>query len=163
ELDARGGIPFRDKAYFYFRLQGRVILPVGGDVPGEHQPRRRFPHQHAAPVARAAVIATLIPAAAHPWLADSLHSVGLADLVHPQRPPRPHLFGENMPGHQWRRLHVNDLSDAVRVGSMRFDLFGHHELRTFLAVRSAASLKAPSVSSQNPSSHRRIASTPRMS
>jgi hypothetical protein len=60
ELNACASIPFCNKAHLYFRLQSRVVLPVGCDIPGEHQPRVRLPHEHATPVARASV----------PWISN---------------------------------------------------------------------------------------------
>src|SRR5216683_1102789 len=77
-----------DEADLDFGLQVRVVLPVGGDVPGQHQPRRRLPGEHAAPLARAAVLAALVPAAADMRLHDRVDRIGLADLVDSQRPPR---------------------------------------------------------------------------
>src|SRR5580692_2545750 len=65
EFDARAGIAVCNKAHLYFRLQLRVILPVGGDVPGENEARVRLPSEHAAPVACTSIIAALIPTAPH--------------------------------------------------------------------------------------------------
>src|SRR5262249_17886722 len=73
ELGPRPGIPFGDEADLDFRLQVRVILPIGGDVPREHEACMGLEGEHATPIARASVLATLIPAATDARLDDSVH------------------------------------------------------------------------------------------
>ena len=82
ELHACATIPIGDEANLYFRLEGRVILPVGSNIPGEHKSRIRLPREHATPVARTSVIAALIPASTDARFDDGIYGVGLADLVH---------------------------------------------------------------------------------
>ena len=122
-----------------------------------------LPHEHATPVAGASVLAALIPTATHAGFDDGVHGVDLTDLVHRERPPGGHLFREDLPRHLLRRLHVQNPADAVWIKPARHDLLRHYDLLAFVAARSAASLKASSVSSQNSSSHPRIAAIPRLS
>src|SRR5262245_58874640 len=163
ELDARAGVSFGDEANLDFRIQARVVLPVGANIPGEHKSCMRLPRKHATPVTCASVIAALVPAATDARLHDGVDRIGLPDLVHGQWPPGSHLFGEDLPGDALRRRYADDLSHGVGIETARQDLLGHHDFLTLLAASSAASLKALSVSSQNPSSHRRKPSTPRVS
>src|SRR3984885_1190486 len=121
EFDARASIPFGNKTYLDFRLQLRVILPVGGEFPGAREPRVRLPSKHAAPVACTSIVAAFIPTAPHARFDHGIHSSGFADLVHRQRPPRSHLFCEDTPCHLARRLHANNLADAIWIGRTRHD------------------------------------------
>src|SRR5580693_1264759 len=134
ELDARAGISFVKKAHLYSRLQSWVILPVGGDIPGQHEPRGRLPSEHTAAVARASVVTALIPTAAHARFDDRIHCVGFADLVRRQRPPRPHLLCEDAPRRLSWRLHANNLADAVWIKRTRRDPLSYHHLPAFVAL-----------------------------
>src|SRR5262249_9461203 len=163
KLDAGPGGSFGDEVDLDFRLQSRVVLPVGGDVPGEHKARMRLPGEHATPVACASIVSALVPAATDARLHDRVDSIRLPDLVHGQWPPASHLLGEDLPGDALWRLHLDHLADAVGIKTARHGLLGHHDFLTLVAAPSAACLKALSVSSQNPSSHRRKAWTPRVS
>jgi hypothetical protein len=71
-----------------------VELPLAVDLPGDHQPVRRLPGQHAAPVALAAVDAPLVPAPALARLQDRRGHLRLADVV-VGRPPGVHRVGED--------------------------------------------------------------------
>src|SRR5262249_2028159 len=94
ELNARRILALSDEAHFDFRFQIRVILKVGVDVPGEDNARRWLPREHAAPVARAAIVTALVPAPPNPRLDDCIDRIGLADFVDFKGPPGAHLFGE---------------------------------------------------------------------
>jgi hypothetical protein len=72
---------FSDKAHLYFRVQRRIILKVGGNVPGENKPRVGLPRENATPVTRASVIPALKPTTTHAWFDDCIHCVGFANLV----------------------------------------------------------------------------------
>ena len=74
-----------------------VELPRPVDLPGEHQPVRRLPGQHPAPVAFGAVDAALVPAPADAGLQDHFGHLGLADVVL-VRPPRVDRAGEHPEG-----------------------------------------------------------------
>src|SRR5262249_59082825 len=73
EFDPRVGLALGDEAHLDLRLQAGIILPIGGDVPGEHQARMRLPGEHATPVTGASVLAPVVPAPAHPWLHAPVH------------------------------------------------------------------------------------------
>ncbi len=81
QLDARARLAIGDEAHLDLRLQIRIMLPIGADVPGEHQARWRLPREYAAPVAGASIVAALVPAAADARLDHCVHGVGFADLV----------------------------------------------------------------------------------
>src|SRR5262249_48251770 len=115
QLDARSVLAVGEEAHLDFRLQGRVVLPVGADLPVEHQARVRFPQEYAAPVTRASIVAALVPATADPRLDHRVHRLGPADLVGCQRPPRAHPLGEDAPRHLRRRLNVHNLPHPVRL------------------------------------------------
>src|SRR5262249_30724629 len=85
QLDARRVFPIGDETHLDFRLQSRIILPVSADLPVMHQTRVRFPHEHSAPVTRAAVVTALVPATADARLDHRVHRRGLADFVDCQR------------------------------------------------------------------------------
>src|SRR5215472_990935 len=123
----------------------------------------RFPSEHAAPVARASIVAALVPAATDPRLDYRINRIGLADLVDRERPPSAHPFGEHPPCHRAWRLNVHGLPHTVRIGRAGHFLVVHRGFLSLVTSCSAASLKAPNVSSQNPSNHRRNASIPRAS
>src|SRR5262249_54407418 len=112
EFHARPSATFGDEEHLYFRLESGIVLPIGGDIPGQHKSRRRLPCEHTAPIARASVFTAFVPAASDTWLHDGIDSIGLADLVHGQWPPTPHLLGEDPPGYGLRCLDVDDLSNA---------------------------------------------------
>src|SRR5262249_14672078 len=114
QLDARGIRALGDEADLDFRFQIRVVLPVGVDLPVEHEARRRLPRQDAAPGTGAAIVAALVPAPAGARLDPRVPRLGRADLVDCQRPPRPHPFGEPPPRHLRWRLNVHHLTHAVR-------------------------------------------------
>src|SRR5215470_7251668 len=109
QFDTRAVFALGDETHLHFRLEIRVVLPVGTDLPGEHEPGGRFPREHAAPVAGAPVFTTLIPAATYVWLDHRVHRRGLPDLVRGQRPPGAYLLGEHPPSYRWGRLHAHDL------------------------------------------------------
>src|SRR5579863_205456 len=162
QFDACTIAPVGTEAHFDLGLQGWVILKVGGDIPRECQARAGFPRQYAAPLARASVLAALVPAAPYARLDHGVYCIGFADFVVCQRPPSAHLLGEHSPRHCLRRLNAHDLPHAVRIG-----VCGHrrlcHCLFSLVASRSAITLNAVSASSQNPSSHLRSDSMPRVS
>src|SRR6516165_10857426 len=79
QLNARTVLAHWDEAHLNFRLESGVWLPVGTDVPGEHQARGRFPREHHAPITRASVVTALVPATADVRLNHRVHGVGLAD------------------------------------------------------------------------------------
>src|SRR5262249_37601401 len=151
QLDTRAVLAFSDEAYLHFRTEVGVVLPVRTDVPGEHQPRGRFPCEHAAPVAGAAVFTALVPAATYVRLDHRVHRRSLPDLVRPQRPPRPHLPRKPPPRYRWGHLHTHNLSQAARLITALPGLVHNHRFRFPAASRSSAALNAASVSSQNPS------------
>src|ERR1700730_18975651 len=62
QLDTSHSAALVDEADLDFGLQVGIVLPVGGNVPGQHQPQRRLPGKDADPLARTAVFAALIPA-----------------------------------------------------------------------------------------------------
>src|SRR5262245_56149304 len=95
ELDARPLLAVGDEAHLDFRLEIRVVLPIRADVPRQHEARRRLPGQYASPVARAAVVAPLVPAAADARLDHRVHGVGLDDFVGRERQPGGELLREN--------------------------------------------------------------------
>src|SRR5262245_4539633 len=163
ELDSRAVRALGDESYFDFRLQVRVVLPIGRDVPGEHQAGGRLPREDGTPVTRASIVAALVPAAADARLDHCVDRRGLADLVDRQRPPLAHLLGEHPPRHRRRSFDGYDLAYAVHVVGTRHRLLPHHRLLSLAASRSAACWNAASASFQKWSSHLRRASTPRPS
>ena len=162
QLDTRAVLAVGDEAHLDLRFQRWVILPVGGDIPREHQTRVRFPREYAAPLTRASIVTALVPAAPDARLDHCIHGIGLADLVGCQRPPRAHLFGEHPPCHRLRRLNVYDFPHTVRIDTTGRRLLGHHGFLSLAVCRSAVSLNARSASSQNPSSQLRNTSMPRV-
>src|SRR5262245_15050727 len=60
KLDARTVGAVGDEAQLDFCLQGRVVLPVGGDLPVKHQARMRLPQGYTAPITRASVVTALV-------------------------------------------------------------------------------------------------------
>src|SRR5262249_62347812 len=66
ELDARSVLAVGDESQLEIRLQTWVVLPVRGDLPLEPQTRGRFPQGAAAPVTRASIVTTLVPAPPNP-------------------------------------------------------------------------------------------------
>ena len=66
EVDARAPRPVGHEVHLDLGLRGRVgiVLPFGIKSPGEHQPRRRLPRQHNAPVGLGTAGSALVPAAA---------------------------------------------------------------------------------------------------
>src|SRR5262249_16324535 len=164
QLDARSVLAVGDEAHLDFGLQSRLVRPVGADLPVEHQARVRFPREYAAPVTRASIVTTLVPATADPRLDHRVHRLGPADFVGCQRPPRAHLLGEDAPRHLRWCLNDHNLPHAVRLVTFTYRLVVHDDfLPACRFSRSAASLNAASASSQNPSSHLRSASMPRAS
>src|ERR1700730_1723962 len=117
QLNTGTVLALRDEAHLDFSLDSWVWLPVGADVPGEHQARRRFPREHDAPVTRASIVTALIPAAPDTRLDHRVHRLGLADLVIGQRPPSAHLLREHSPCHSRGRLNAHDLSHAIGIGT----------------------------------------------
>src|SRR5262249_22916410 len=122
QLDARSVLAVGDEAHLDFRLQSRVVLPVGADLPVEHQPRVRLPREYATPVTRASIATALIPAAANVRLDPRAHRLGLADFVGCQRPPGAHLLRDHPPRHLRWRLNVHDLPHAVHLVTFTFRL-----------------------------------------
>src|SRR6266498_1202139 len=159
QLDTRAIFALGDEAHLHFRLQIRVVLPIGVDLPRKQEPGVRFPREHPTPVTSAPVVTALVPAAAHAGLDHGVHRLRLADLVGGEWPPGAHLLGEHAPRHLPGRLHTHDLAEAVRLVTYR--LLVHDDfLSCFLVSRSAASLNAASALPQNTSSHLRSASRP---
>src|SRR5215475_4622300 len=117
QLNACTVLAFRDEANLDFGLECWVGLPVGADVPREHQARGRLPQEYDAPVTRASVITALVPAAPDPRLDHCVRCVGLADLVVGQRPPTTHLLGEHSPCHRLGRLNAHDFPHAIGIGT----------------------------------------------
>src|SRR5215467_1899685 len=150
-----------DEADFQFRLERRIVLPVGVDIPREQQARRRFPGEHATPVTSAAIFTPFIPTSANAGFDYSGNGIHLANLVASQRPPSADLFGEDSPGYVLRRVQADRLAHAVDIAAP--PLLIHHRFLSFAASRSAARLNAMRVSSQNPSSQLRRAPMPRIS
>src|SRR5579883_1607496 len=97
ELDARGGRTIRNEAQLHFRDQIGLVLELGVELPGEHEPRRRVPGQHPAEVAFGAVGSALEPAATGPRLDDQSLGLDLADVV-ALRPPRADAAREHLEG-----------------------------------------------------------------
>src|ERR1700730_15459111 len=93
QLNACTVLAVRDEAHLDFRFQRCVILPVGDDIPREHQTRVRCPREYAAPLTRASIVPALIPAAPDTWLDQSIHGIRVADFVGCQRPSR--IFSVN--------------------------------------------------------------------
>src|SRR6185437_570065 len=124
ELDRGCVSPVRNETQLDLGLQVGVVLPVGSDVPREHQPRVRLPREDAAPLTRAPILASFVPAPAHPGLEDSVHGCGLTDLVALQRPPCAHLLSEHAPGHRLRSPDPHHLAYAVGIEPAG-DLFRH--------------------------------------
>src|SRR5947207_2669912 len=90
-IDACTIATVRAEAQLDFSLKSWVILPVGGDIPREHQARVWFPGEDAAPLTRTSIVVTLVPAAPNARLDHRVHCIGFADFVGCQRPPRAHL------------------------------------------------------------------------
>src|SRR5262249_54290037 len=113
------------------------------------------------PVTGAPIVTALVPAAAGARLDHRVHRLRLADLVRGERPPGPHLLGEDTPRHLQGRFHPYDPSQAVRLVGFTYRLLVHGDFLSCLLVsRSAASLNAARASSQNPSSQFRSALMP---
>src|SRR4051812_18607568 len=140
ELDARPARALCNEADLDFRFKLRIVLPVGGDVPREHEPRRRFPNEDRAPLAGASVLAALVPATTDAGLDDGIDRIDLADLVGSERPPGAHLSCEHAPRHLRGRLHIHLFLDAVRIRTAR--LLRHCCFLSLVASRSAARLNA---------------------
>src|SRR4029453_9393317 len=85
KFDTRGIFALGDEAHLHFGLQIRVVLPIGVNLPREHQPRGRLPRKHATPVTRAPVVTALVPAPADARLDYRIHRLCLADLVGGER------------------------------------------------------------------------------
>src|SRR4051812_49346441 len=103
ELDARapgrlGGEPNLDLGD-----EGGVVLPLGGELPGQHHTVGRVPDQHLADVALGAVFADRVPASADPWFQHGPGHRRLADVVL-ARPPAVHPGGEHLEGARLRGL-----------------------------------------------------------
>src|ERR1700677_3695024 len=161
EFNPRLGVSDRDESNLDLRIERRIVLEVRVDVPRQNEPGRRLPDDDATPVAGAAVVPALVPAATDARLDHGVDPLGLSDLVVAEGPPGPHLRGEDPPCCLLRRLHLKGLANAVRV-ERRLCVFGHRSA-PFLASSSAASLNRVSAVSQNVSSQLRRASTPRAS
>src|SRR5580704_8981666 len=115
QFNTRTVIALGDETHLDFRLESRVWLPVGADIPGEHQARGRFPREYNAPVTSASIVTSLVPTATDARLDHCVHGVGLADLVIGQRPPSAHLLGEHSPCHRRRCLNAYDLPHTIGV------------------------------------------------
>src|SRR5215472_9169240 len=100
ELNPSRSLTISDKSHLDFRIQIRVVLPVGVDVPRKHKSRGRLPRKDTAPVAGASIVTTFVPASPYPWLDDRVHRIGLADLVDRQGPSCTHLCREHPPCHR---------------------------------------------------------------
>src|SRR5579863_496708 len=105
----------------------------------------RLPGQNATPLARAAILAKFIPAAANPRLDHGIDSLSLSDLVVCQRPPSSHLLCKYSPGHLLWRLNSNAFPYTIWVHSAGRRLLRHYDLLSLAACRSAAALKDASV------------------
>src|SRR6185503_13616511 len=160
ELDPRAVLAFGNEAKLDLGAEVRIVLPVGGDVPAQYQPRVRLPRQHAPPIACASVFAALVPPPPDARLDHRVHRLRLSDLVVREWPPRAHLLGEYPPRDCGRCLDAHDLPHAVGISTCGHRLLRHHRVLSLAASRSAAVLKAASVSSQKPSSHLRTSSRP---
>lgn len=163
KFDTRRVLALGDEAHFHLGIQSRIRLPVSADVPGEYQPRVRFPQEHTAPVARASVVTALVPATADMRLNYCVHRLGPADLVGCEWPPGADLFSKHLPDHRLGCLNVDDPKYAVRIDIAGHGRFRHHCFLSFAALRSATALNASSVSPQNPSSQSRNPLMPRSS
>src|SRR5262245_57394315 len=97
ELDPGQALALGDEADLNLGQEIGIELPLGTELPGEHEARRRLPDQHAAPVAFAAVLAALIPAAAGPRLHDGLLLGRFGDGM-AFRPPACEAGGEDIEG-----------------------------------------------------------------
>src|SRR6185437_3698619 len=151
-----------NESHFNFRLKACIILPVGADVPREDESRGRFPCEHAPPLTHASVIAQFVPSAADMRLDDRVHRISLSNFVECQRPPRTHLLGEHLPRNHLRCSNAHHLAYSVWIESCGPRRLCHN-FNSLTASRSATVLNALSASSQNPSSHLRIDSIPRVS
>src|SRR5215470_1445111 len=90
-----------------------------GDLPGEHQARRRLPYEHRPPVAVGAVRLLAVAAAVDPPLDDgSLHR-GFPYVMR-ARPPRIELIGEDLKGAFDACLNGHGLPDWVAAHGLLF-------------------------------------------
>src|SRR5262249_32264083 len=145
QLDARHALALGDEADFHFRLQRWIILPVGVDVPLQEQTGGRLPGQHAAPIARAPVLAALVPVASDARFNHGIHGVCLANLVVGKWPPASNLLGEASPSHVLRCVHANGFAHTIWIAANL--VLVHLGFLLLAASCSAALLKALSASS----------------
>src|SRR4051812_34012083 len=78
--------PLGDEGDLDLGDEAGIVLPLGGDLPGQHQTAGRLPDQHLADVALRAVLAHRVPATARPCLQHGPGHGRLADVVL-ARPP----------------------------------------------------------------------------
>src|SRR5262249_45278868 len=117
QFDARYMLALGDEADFQFRLQRRIVLPLGIDIPRKQQAGWRLPGEHAAPVASAAIFAAFIPTSPDARFDNGVDGIHLADLVLSKRPPSAELFGEHSPGYVLRRVYADNLAHAVDIAA----------------------------------------------
>ncbi len=92
---------------------------------------QKIPGKDSAPIAGAAIVTPLVPAAAHPRLDDCVDGFGLPDLIVVERPPSPDLLGEDLPGYDLWRFSSQLFPYAVRVSRARNRLLRHRHLYLF--------------------------------
>src|SRR5262249_16152940 len=109
EDDPSPAIRFRREAHLDLGAEPFLILPVGIHVPREGQPGWRLPGEHPAPVAFAAVVRALEPAAAGAWLHDRRERLLAADVMR-ARPPGIDAFGERAEHMVLRSIHDDALA-----------------------------------------------------
>src|SRR5262249_55467702 len=119
ELDPGLALALGDEADLDLGQETGIELPLGTELPGEHEARRRLPDQDAAPLAFTAILAALIPAPAGPGLHDGFLLRRFGDGM-ALRPPAREAGGENIEGPGLARLDLQGLAHG-RGG----DLEGH--------------------------------------
>src|SRR5262252_4673439 len=91
------GRPIRavsDKHDFHFRLDGTVRLPVGADLPCQHQTVRRLPDLYPSPIAFGTIRTPLEPPTTALRLDDCRYGGLFSNFVCGKRPPRAKVLGE---------------------------------------------------------------------
>jgi hypothetical protein len=112
EIDARGAVRFRGEADLDLaglRHVG-VVLPFGIQLPGEHEPPRRLPHEDPAPVAFGPIHRLLVAAAPSLRIDDRFLQRRPADAV-AAGTPRFESVGVDVNRVLGARVHVDRLAD----------------------------------------------------